>query len=63
MNARLYEDIQGRSLQEDEISTVLNVNRELKISNESLIGAIETYYRATDWRTDLNSIEAVAVGA
>ena len=62
-NARLYEDIQGRSLQEDEISTVLNVNRELKISNESLIGAIETYYRATAWRADLESMDAAAVGA
>lgn len=58
MNAKLYEDIHQDRLQEDEISTVLNVNRELKISNEWLVGAIETYYRATEWRADPAAAEA-----
>lgn len=56
LHAKLYTDIQQRRLQDDEISSLLNVNREVRNSNEAIVHAVETYYRATLWQDDLPDV-------
>lgn len=40
MHTRIYQEIHGGELDEVEISTLLNVNRELYVSNQSILTAL-----------------------
>lgn len=59
MHQRIYREVARDELSEVDISTLLNVNRELFVANQSLISALADALLSLDSATDFASIPAV----
>ena len=59
MHRRIYDEVSRGELREVEISTLLNVNRELFVANQSLVSALADALLESESASDFASIPAV----
>jgi hypothetical protein len=60
MHSEIYKEVSHGELAEEQISTLLNVNREIYLSNQSLLEAIADAVLDVDSARDYESLPVVA---